>query len=74
MEGDVERLREQIIAWATSRPSANAGIFGTLGDDATKQQAAPVVLDAAVAMLLGDHLPEEARRVLIAPWRSIRPA
>ncbi len=75
VEQDLDRLRSEIGAWATHLGSitgqeAGTGTSELLLADA-RRAAAPAVLDAAVALLLGSRLPERDRTVLLRPWRRV---
>ncbi len=75
--GLTERLgqvREAATQWATRSPTGPwLYSFNDMGRADMRRQAAPALADAAVALLLGDHLDEKSGDVLIAPWlRSTR--
>jgi len=70
---DLDRLRTEVGAWASHLGSitgqeAGSGLSDLLMADA-RRAAAPAILDAAVAFLLGARLPERDRDVLLGPWR-----
>jgi hypothetical protein len=71
-ERDLDHLRAEVGAWATHLGSitgqeAGSGMADILMADA-RRAAAPAILDAAVALLLGARLPERHRTVLLVPW------
>lgn len=71
-ERELDRLRSEVGAWATHLGSitgqeAGSGMVDVLMADA-RRAAAPAILDAAVALLLGARLTERDRTVLLLPW------
>lgn len=75
LERALDRLRSEVGAWATHLGSitgqeAGSGLSDLLMADA-RRAAAPAVLDAAVALLLGDRLPERDSEALLRPWNRV---
>src|SRR5450830_524619 len=76
LERELDQVRSEVAGWAThlatiTGQEAGAGMTEMLMTDA-RREAATAVLDAAVALLLGDRLGEEHRRALLGPWRRVR--
>lgn len=75
LERDLDRLRSEVGAWATHLGSitgqeAGSGLSDLFMADA-RRAAAPAVLDAAVALLLGARLEDHERAVLLGPWNRV---
>jgi hypothetical protein len=75
VERELDQLRSEVGAWATHLGSitgqeAGSGMSDLPMADA-RRAAAPAVLDAAVAFLLGPRLPERDRAALLRPWRRV---
>jgi len=75
LEGDLDRVRATVGTWA-ARVGSIAGqqIGSAMGDQPmtdARRAAAPAVLDAAVALLLGDRLTADDRTALLRPWESV---
>jgi hypothetical protein len=75
MEQDLDRLRDDVGRWATrlgavTGQEAGSGMTELLLAD-VRRGAAPAVLDAATALLLGDRLTEADREALLRPWRQV---
>lgn len=72
---DLDRLRAEVGAWATRLGAIVGDEAGTGLVDLTladaRRDAAPTILDAAVALLYQDELSEPDRAVLLEPWLSI---
>jgi hypothetical protein len=69
----IDEARERALQWA-QRPGQTysdltlyGGGLDPIWNDA-RRQAAPAIIDAAVAIVLGDHLDEKSRDVLLGPW------
>ena len=76
LAGEVDHLRADIVSWATNLGAitgqeAGTGTADLLLTDA-RRQAGTAVIDAAVALLLGDRLIEPYRSVLLGPWLRVR--
>lgn len=74
-ERDLDRVRSQVGAWATHLGSitgqeAGSGTSEVLLADA-RRAAAPAVIDAAVAFLLGPRLSSRDRAALLGPWARV---
>ncbi len=75
-EKDLERGREAIVHWASTPEAITGQESGTRLDlllTDLRRRAAPALIDAAAAVLLGDALDEGTRDVLLSPWRSRAP-
>jgi hypothetical protein len=75
LERDLDEVRSEVGAWATrlgtiAGQQIGSGMSNQLLGDA-RRAAAPAVLDAAVALLLGARLPESERAALLGPWDSV---
>jgi hypothetical protein len=75
LEPDLDRVRSRIGTWAThlgalTVQQLGAGLSDQLLADA-RREAAPAVLDAAVAFLLGARIPESDRAALVRPWDCV---
>jgi hypothetical protein len=75
VERDLDRIRSQVGSWATQLGSiAGQQIGSGMSDEPmadARRAAAPAVLEAAVAYLLGTRLPEPDRAALLRPWESV---
>ena len=75
MERDLDRVRSEVAAWATHLSALTVQQLGSgLSDQLlaeARREAAPAVLDAAVAFLLGTTLPDQDRAALLRPWESV---
>ncbi len=72
---EIDALRNRIIAWATDAGPSTGQVGGfalpeTL-DGNLRRRAAPELINAAVAIALGDQLHPDAAEPLLAAWRSI---
>jgi hypothetical protein len=70
---ELDRTRETVAGWATTRLAitgwdSGAGMDRVLID--IRGRAAPALMDAAAAILLGDRLDEPSRAALLAAWES----
>ena len=65
----MEEARDAALSWAT-RGTNVPWPYGRMEDMwlDIRRRAGPALADAAVAMVLGGHLDEAARAVLLAPW------
>jgi hypothetical protein len=75
LEADLDRVRSRVGTWATHLSALTvqqlgAGLSDQLLAEA-RREAAPAVLDAAVAFLLGSRIAEESRAALLGPWESM---
>ncbi len=76
LAADVDRLRSVVINWATrpaSSPMQWAEILMADGllDQDVRRAAAPALLDAAVALFLGESLEAPDRDAMLGPWRGL---
>jgi hypothetical protein len=75
LERDLDRVRSEVGAWATQLGAITGQQIGSgMSDqpiDDARRAAAPAVLDAAVAFLLGTRLSEPDRAALLRPWESV---
>ncbi len=75
LERDLDGVRADVGTWATHLGSLTGQLIGTgMSDEPLSEArlaAAGAVLDAAVAMLLGDRLEERDRAALMGPWESV---
>ncbi len=76
LDAEVEDLRSTIIAWAiqpVSTPTQWAEIPMGSGpaEQDSRRAAAPSLLDAAIALYLGDALDISDRDALLGPWRRL---
>ena len=75
LERDLDRVRVEVGTWATHLSSLTVQqLGGGLSDQLlaeARREAAPAVLDAAVAFLLGTALPDQDRAALLRPWESV---
>jgi hypothetical protein len=73
---DLERLQGDIIGWSAAG-GAHAGIWapdmaaGNVLLEDLRRGAAPAILDAATAILLGEALEPHSRAVLRRRWESV---
>lgn len=72
---ELDRLRHEVAAWATRLGAivgdeAGSGLADLMLADVRKA-AAPTILDAAAALMYGDHLSEADEAVLLDPWLSV---
>lgn len=76
LAAEVDRLRSEVINWATrpaSSPMQWAEILmadGLLEQD-VRRAAAPALLDAAVALFLGEALDAADREAMLRPWHGL---
>jgi hypothetical protein len=75
LEPDLDRVRSRIGTWATHLSALTvqqlgAGLSDQLLADA-RREAAPAVLDAAVAFLLGARISDGDRAALMRSWESV---
>jgi hypothetical protein len=75
MERDLDRVRSKVAEWATHLSALTVQqLGGGLSDQLlaeARREAAPAVLDAAAAFLLGTMLPDPDRATLLRPWESV---
>jgi hypothetical protein len=75
LEHELDQVRSEVGVWATRLGSLTGQQIGSgMSDesmDDARRAAAPAVLDAAVAVLLGTRLPEPDRAALLGPWESV---
>jgi hypothetical protein len=65
----VGRVRDRAMSWATR--GADLVPYNFHLDDMwlqLRQESAPAIVDAAIAVALGDRLDEATRDVLLGPW------
>jgi len=73
---EIDELRSMIIAWA-SRPAstptqwAEIPMGNGLAEQDSRRAAGPALLDAAIALYLGDALDTSHRDALMGPWRRL---
>ena len=72
---DLDRARDRIIAWATSLGPDTGQLPGfafpeTLDGD-LRRRAAPEIINAAIAIALGDRIPPDVAGPLLSAWRSV---
>jgi hypothetical protein len=71
---ELQRLQGHIVQW-TGASGARSGLWtgGSPGRDLMladlRRQAAPALMDAATAVVLGNALEERYREALLAPWK-----
>ena len=76
LEADVDELRSMIIRWA-SRPAnastqwAEIPMADGLPEQDIRRAAGPALLDAAIAIYLGDALGIADHVALLLPWRRL---
>lgn len=75
MGRELDRARDQLIAWATDQGTGSGRLSGfpmpeTLVGNA-RRRAAPELINAAFAIALGDRLPREVSDLLLFAWRSV---
>jgi hypothetical protein len=73
---EVERLRSLVTGWATRSVSgatqwAEITMANGLMEQDARRAAAPALLDAAIALFLGEALDSAHRDVLLGPWRRL---
>jgi hypothetical protein len=70
---DVDQIRERAMEWATRGTDPGWPYALDAGDLSRKarKEAAPAVVDAAIAIALDDWLDESTRDVLLGPWRRV---
>ena len=75
LERDLDRVRSEVGVWATQLGAITGQQIGSgMSDqpiDDARRAAAPAVLDAAVAFLLGTRLSESDRAALLRAWESV---
>jgi hypothetical protein len=74
-DAEIERLvdaaRNRAMRWSNRGSNIPAMPYSLQSEDewlALRRKAAPALVDAALAITLGDRLPGEARDVLLGPW------
>jgi hypothetical protein len=72
---ELDRVRISVGEWMRTSSSDFQGIQGLMGSSGgpadARRAAAPAFIDAAAAILAGDALDADARKVLARPWRSL---
>lgn len=76
---ELERMQSALLRWADAG-GAYSGVYAPvspvhdllLAD--LRHQALPALSDAGIALLLGEALDADARRVLLAPWSGVHQA
>ena len=72
---ELDRVRVSAGEWMQANSSDFHGIEGLMGGAGgpagARRAAAPALIDFAAAILAGDALDEEDRRVLVHPWRKL---
>ena len=67
---EIDRVRDKALGWASRGSNV---VPYTFTDQTTwlqiKMEAGEAIVDAALAVALGDRLDEASRSVLIEPWR-----
>ncbi len=67
---EIDRVRDKALAWASRGSNV---VPYTFSDQITwlqiKMEAGEAIVDAALAVALGDRLDEQSHDVLIEPWR-----
>jgi hypothetical protein len=67
---EIDRVRDKALGWASRGSNV---VPYTFTDQITwlqiKMEAGEAIVDAALAVALGDRLDEASRNVLIEPWR-----
>jgi hypothetical protein len=75
LEPDLDGVRSRVGTWATHLSALTVQQLGAgLSDQLLAEarlEAAPAVLDAAVAFLLGARIPEGDRAALVRPWEGV---
>lgn len=71
----VRAIGDGVAAWASSTthwfPAGVAGSGESTAEIGPRMAAVPVVLDAAYAVVLADHLTADERDLLLAPWEEV---
>ena len=71
LDADVKAVRDRAMQWAYRGTNIPAIPYSMMSDDEwlrLRREAAPALVDAALAVALGDRLGQSARNVLLAPW------
>jgi hypothetical protein len=72
---ELDRARDQIIAWATDQGTGTGQLSGFPMPETIvgnlRRRAAPELINAAFAIALGDRLTREASDPLLFAWRSV---
>lgn len=80
LDAALERMEEAVVVWSFAEVPRTSGgwAWAAPGQDLAadlRRQAAPALLDAVMATMLGTELDEGDRDLLLAPWReAIDPA
>jgi hypothetical protein len=74
LSDEIEEVRERALGWTTY----DAVPYRYLDANPTwiqaKADAAEAIVDAAIAVALGDRLDADARETLLAPWSGVAPS
>jgi hypothetical protein len=73
LEHDVEAIRDRALGWAYRGSNIPAMPYSLKAEDdwvRLRRDAAPGLVDAALAVALGHRLGASAREILLGPWLS----
>lgn len=73
--GAIRAIGDEVLAWASSTshwfPAGVAGANESTAEIAPRMAAAPIVLDAAYAVVLEDLLDDDELELLLTPWEEV---
>jgi hypothetical protein len=70
LSGEIERVRQKALAWAArgSNMAPEVRIGQSQNWQVIKMEAGEAIVDAAIAVALGDRLDQPNRDLLLGPW------